>query len=90
MGFLFRTFQKKKRDVTGSHGAFPGESQQPFLLQDETSSDKQTGADGQRQADVEIVSASLRSHGEGVILCHIEQRTQEPPSSVAPESRYNT
>lgn len=68
-------------DVTCSHGAFPSESQQSFLLQYETSSDKQTGADGQSQADVEIVSASLLTHGESTFRCHIEQRAQEPSSS---------
>lgn len=78
------------QNVTCSHGAFPGESQQSLLLQDETSSNKQTGADGQSQANVEVESASLLSHGEDVILCHIEQRAQEPSSSGAAESGYNT
>lgn len=77
-------------DVTCSHGALPGESQQPFLFQDETSSDKQTGADGQSQADVEIESASLLRHDQVLILRHIEQRAQEPSSSVAPESGHHT
>lgn len=63
---------------TCSHRALPCQSQQSFFLEDETASDEDAGADGQRQADAEVVPASVLAHAEAgcvVVLCHIYQLT---------------
>lgn len=48
---------------TCSHRSSAGQSQEAFLLQDKTRSDKRAGAHGQRQADVEVQTIHLHLHG---------------------------
>lgn len=56
------------KSLTCSHRAPAGQSQQTFLFQDETSSDKNAGAHGQREPDVEVHAVHV--HLENKALLH--------------------
>lgn len=58
--------------------ALPGQPQKSFLLEDEAPSDEDAGADGQRQADIEVILAPVLTHSEAgcvAAVCHIYQQT---------------
>ena len=82
MFLVFRLFVRcissSVKVSTCSHGSFPGQPQKSFLLQDETSSDEDAGADGQPQADVEIILPPVLTHSEAGcvgVVCHIYEQT---------------
>lgn len=48
--------------ATCSHGSFPGQAKESFLLQYEAPTDEYAGADGQDQADVEVILTPVLTH----------------------------
>lgn len=52
--------------LTRPRGALPGQPQESFLLEDEAAPDEDAGADGQPQAEVEVVLAPVLTHSEAV------------------------
>lgn len=77
-GDLYRRSEKKP--PTCPCGPLPRQPQKSFLLEDKTASDEDAGADGQRQANVEVIFAPVLSHSEaGCVdaVCHIYQLTAQ-------------
>lgn len=74
---------------TCTHGALPGQPQESLLLEDEAAPDEDAGADGQAQADVEIVLPSVLTHREAgsvAVACHIYEHAMQmltPGAAVA-------
>lgn len=63
---------------TCSHGAFPGKPKKPFFLQYKAATDEYAGADGQDQANVEVVPSPVLTHcnaGCAITVRHIDNHT---------------
>lgn len=77
---LFTGTEPSEKVSTCSHRPLPRQPQQTLLLEDEAASDEDAGADGQPQADVEIILPPVLSHSEAgcvAVVCHIYHQTMQ-------------
>ncbi len=66
--------------ITCSHRSLPRQPEESFLLENETASDEDAGADGQSQTDVKIILPSVLTHSEAGcvgVICHIYDQTMQ-------------